>query len=86
MANPLSNEKEIYEKIEKENLIIPSPIWELISHHIGNDVYAISLITGTYVSGKEKEPIPVEHGEKILKHCSEIKTFLDKLEKATKPK
>jgi len=86
MANPLSNEKEIYERIEKEKLTIPQPIWELIDHHIGNDVYMISLISGSHVIGEEEEPIPVEDGQKIIKHCKEIKTFLEKLSGVTRPK
>jgi hypothetical protein len=83
MANPLSNEKELYERIQKEKLSIPSIIWELLEHHLGNDVYAISLIAGVYVTGQEKEPIPIEDGEKIIKHCSEIRQFLKKIRAAT---
>ncbi|MEM7816825.1 MAG: hypothetical protein QXZ20_02840 [Candidatus Aenigmatarchaeota archaeon] len=43
MANPLANEKEIYEKIEKEKLTIHPIIWELINHHIRNDLNYIIL-------------------------------------------
>jgi len=86
MANPLSNEKELYEKIEKEKLIIPSAVWQLLEHHIGNDVYAISLIAGTYVTGQDKEPIPVPDGEKIIKHCEGIRQLLKKLGAAARPR
>ena len=86
MANPLSNEKEIYERIEKKKLTVPQPIWELIDHHIGNDVYMISLIAGSHVIGQEQEPIPVEDGQKIIKHCKEIKAFLQKLSSVTRLK
>ncbi|MBI4706913.1 MAG: hypothetical protein HY761_03185 [Candidatus Omnitrophica bacterium] len=86
MANPMSDEQRIYEKIEKEKLIIPSVIWELLDHHLGNDVYTISLIAGSHVTGQEKEPIPIEDGEKIVKHCVEIKKFLQKLNEATRVK
>lgn len=85
MANPLSNEKEIYETIEKEKLSVPAVIWELLDHHIGNDVYAISLIAGLHVTG-DKEPIPVEDGEKIIKHCEEIRVFLKKLREVARTK
>ena len=83
MANPLSNEKELYERIAKENLSIPALVWSLIDHYIGNDIYAITLIAGTYVTG-EKEPIPIEDGQKIINHCEEIRLFLNKLREATK--
>ena len=79
MANMMSNEKELYEKIAKEKLTVPPPIWELINHHVGNDLYVISLIAGNYVIGDEKEPIPVEAGEKIIKHVEAIKRFLNNL-------
>ena len=82
MSNPLSNEKELYEKIEREKLTIPQPIWELLDHHLGNDLYAISLIAGSYVTGEDKEPIPIQDGEKIIKHIEEIRTLLKKIREA----
>lgn len=82
MSNPLPNEKEMYEKIEQEKLTIPLLIWELIAHHIGNELYIISLISCSHVTGDEKEPIPIADGEKIVKHAEEIKNFLDKLAKS----
>ena len=84
MANPLPNEKEIYEKIQKNNLKIASEIWELISHHIGNDISAIQLIIGSHVFGDGAQGVPIEHGKRALGHCDQIKKFLDKLKKETK--
>lgn len=86
MANPLSDEREIYEEIEKEKLTIHPLVWNLLCHHIGNDVHAISLIAGSHVFGQNKEPIPPEDGEKILGHCEEIRVFLKKIGEATRPK
>lgn len=86
MSNPLSNEKELYEKIEKEKLTIPPPIWELLEHHLGNDLYAISLIAGSYVTGEDKEPIPVQDGEKIIKHIEGIRVFLKKIRESASRK
>lgn len=79
MANPMPEEKEIYERIEKESLAIPVPIWQLLDHHLGNDVYAISLIAAASVVGEEKTPIPVADGEKIIAHCEAIRLFLNRL-------
>ena len=84
MANPLPNEKELYEKIVSDKLIIADAVWELLEHHLGNDVYAISLIAGSSVSGSEKEPIPIGNGEKILKHCTNIRSFMKRLKELTK--
>jgi len=83
MANPLSNEKELYERIVKENLSVPPLVWELMDHYIGNDVFSICLIAGSHVTG-HKEPIPIQDGEKIIQHCEEIRLFLKKLREATK--
>jgi hypothetical protein len=62
MANPFSNEAEIYEKIKKENIKIDPSIWELIDHYIGNDVYAMQLIVGSYIIGDDPDDIPVRTG------------------------
>ena len=43
MANPLPNEEDIYQKIETQNLKIDSSIWELIDHHIRNDLQVIAV-------------------------------------------
>jgi hypothetical protein len=87
MCNPLINEEKIYEVLEKEHLGVSSLIWQLIDHHIGNDLYIISLIAGSHVIGKDKDPIPVEQGEKIIKYCEEINRFFKKLREVTnKPK
>ena len=84
MANPLRNEKELYEKIKKEKLTIPAPIFELLRHHLGNDLYAITIIAGSHVSGEDKESIPIEDGQKIIAHVEAAKRFLDKLTESTK--
>jgi len=85
MCNPLNNEKKIYEIIEKEHLCISPVIWHLIDHHLRNDLNIISIIAESHVINKE--PIPVEKGEKIIKYCEEISQFLKKLRAATnKPK
>jgi hypothetical protein len=83
MCNPLNNEEKIYEVIKHEHLDIPPLIWELIDHHLGNDLYIINLIAGSHVVGKDKNPIPVEQGEKIIKYCKEINLFFRKLKEVT---
>ena len=84
MANPLPNEKEIFEKIKKENITVHSLVWDLIAHHIHNDLHMINLILGSTIL--DGEPFTETDGKKILKHSQEIKSFLDKLYEATKPK
>lgn len=84
MANPLSNEKEVFKQIKQKKMTIDPVVWEVITHYIGNDVHAIQFIAGNYVVGDEPEDIPAEDGQKILDRCDEIRKFLIKLREATK--
>ena len=81
MCNPLNDEKKIYEVIEKEHLGIPPLIWQLLDHHLGNDLYVITLIAGSHVIRDAQEPIPAAEGKKIIERCQEIRRFLQKLRK-----
>jgi len=84
MANPLPNEQEIYKKIKEENLTIHPLIWQLIEHHVNNDIHTINLIIGaTVLDGK---PLSEENAKKVLNHSKAIKDFLDKLWKLTNPR
>jgi len=81
MANPLPEEQEIYERIKKENIIIHPLIWELINHHIRNELHMINLIIGSTVL--DGEILSEEDAGKVLKHSKAIQEFLDELFKAT---
>jgi len=83
MANPLVNEQEIFETIKKENIFVHPLIWQLIDHHINNDLYMINLIIGSTVL--DGETLSQENAKKILKHSKEIKEFLDRLSKVARP-
>ncbi|HNV23430.1 MAG TPA: hypothetical protein PLH56_01600 [Candidatus Omnitrophota bacterium] len=84
MANPLSSETQIYQKIKNENIVVHPLVWELMDHHIGNDIQAVQFIAGNYVVSKKLEDIPAEDGKKILARCEEMRKFLKKLKEATK--
>ncbi|MCX5695012.1 MAG: hypothetical protein NT014_07865 [Candidatus Omnitrophica bacterium] len=84
MANPLPNEQQIYEKLKSENITIHPLIWELIEHHINNDIYMINLIIGSTVM--DGEALSQENAKKILNHVKAINDFLGKLGKLTQPK
>ncbi len=81
MANPLRDEQEIYEKIKKENVVIHPLIWELIDHHISNDLYIINIIIGSTIL--DGQPLTEENAKSILEHSKSIKSFLAKLKKET---
>ena len=84
MANPLSDEAKIYEKIKKENIKVHPIVWQLLDHYIGNDLQVMQFIAGSYVVSAKPEAIPPEDGQKILGCCDEIRKFLRKLKDATK--
>jgi len=77
MANPLPNEKEIYEQIKSEGITVDSGIWDLIYHHVGDDITAINLLCAYYLS--RKEPIPVKEAEKILVYTRDIRDIIKKI-------
>ena len=84
MANPLPHEPEIYERIKSENISVHPLIWELLNHHVNNDLYAINLIVGSTVL--DGETLSEDNARRIVKHTKEIKDFLNKLSEATKSK
>jgi len=84
MANPLPHEQVIYEKIKKDNITIHPLIWELIEHHISNDIYMINLIIGSTVL--DGEQLSLENAKKVLHHCMSMNELLEKLDKLTRPK
>lgn len=84
MANPLNNEDEIYAKLKKETIKLHPLVWELIEHHVSNDVNAIQYIAGAYVACDNPEDIPAADGKKILTRCDGVRKFLNKLRECTK--
>lgn len=81
MANPLSNEQEIYERIKKENITVHPLVWELLDHHIRNDLHVINIIIGS--SAVFGQSVSVPDAKKIINHTDQIKKFLDRLKKTT---
>lgn len=93
MANPLSNETELYNKIKEivkkgdpDVKALVDCVWSLTDHHMGNEIYAIQMNVGTYVTGTNPEVIPVEGGMRVLQNCDRIRKFFKELKDATKPK
>jgi hypothetical protein len=43
MANELPNEQELYDEIKRSGISIDPRLWQILSHHIGNDVQVIHL-------------------------------------------
>ena len=77
MANPLPNEKEVYERIKREKISIDSDIWDLLYHKIGDDVTAVNLLCEYYLA--RQESIPIKEAEKILVYTRDIRDIIKKI-------
>lgn len=84
MANPLSNEDELYERIKQEKIEIHPIIWELLTHHIGNDLSMITMGLQTSLLDPEyPKPLTKEKAQKMFDGALNIKGLIEKLKKAT---
>ncbi len=48
MANPLPNEKEIYDEIQNEHIVLHPQIWDLIYKVVGDNITSINLLVAYY--------------------------------------
>jgi hypothetical protein len=48
MANPLPYEDKIYSRIKQEKLTVDPDIWDLIEHHVYNDLNYTNVFVGEY--------------------------------------
>lgn len=74
MANPLPNEKELYEQISNERIKIDPEIWDLLYNRIGDDVSSVNLLCQYYLEAKQ--PVPVNEAKKILMYNRHIKEII----------
>lgn len=83
MANPLPNEKELYERIKNEKITVHPVIWELLSHHIGNDLCMVTAPLEMMLDKKYPIPLTEDKAKNMLKHAFLIKELIFKLREAT---
>lgn len=77
MANPLNNERELYERIKTENITIAPVIWNFIYNHIGDDLTAINLLCQYYLDNNQDIP-PLE-AERVVIYASDAGGIINKL-------
>lgn len=82
MANPLPNEDELYERIKKENITIHPVIWELLTHHIGNDLGMVTMPLELMLDPKYPIKLTPEKAKSMLEHAMSIKALINKLRDA----
>ena len=82
MANPLPNEDELYERIKKEKITIHPVIWELLTHHIGNDLAMVTLPLEMMLDPLYPIPLTPGKAKLALEHAMSIKGLIKKLKDA----
>ncbi|MBF0385104.1 MAG: hypothetical protein HQL27_04450 [Candidatus Omnitrophica bacterium] len=71
------------QELKKINSKLHPVINELFFHYVGNDLYGITMIVGSYLGPDVDEPVPVDSAKKVLNKVLSMKQFLDKLREAT---
>ncbi len=74
MANPLNNEKELFDRIQSEHITIAPRIWDMLYHKIGDDVSAMNLLCQYYSTNKQE--VPPKDAEKIITYVMDVKRII----------
>lgn len=82
MANPLPNEKELYERIETEGITISQAVWDLLYNHIGDKLTNINFLCRYYLNNNETAPI--DEAKKILHYTRHIKELNNNITSVSK--
>ena len=74
MANPLSEEEKLYERISSEGITISEDTWNFIYHRVSENITAIVLICQRWL--KNQEAMPIQEAERILVWTKDIKNAI----------
>lgn len=77
MANPLPNEKELYERIKSENISVHPLVWDTMYHYLGDYISAISFISLLYI--EKNEPMTIADGKRIIEYTRKIIDVVGKI-------
>jgi hypothetical protein len=77
VANPLVNEKELYEKIKDDKISIHPLVWDTMYHYLGDYVSAIGFMA--YLCVERNEPMTVAEGKEIIQYTKKIMNVVDKI-------
>ena len=84
MAKPFPDEGEMYEKIRQDKITIHPVIWDLLTHHIGNDIQIIMAnLEVTILDPEHPKPFTKEMAQQTYEHALSIRALMNKLRKAT---
>lgn len=77
MANPLPDERELYERIREEKIVIAPEIWNLLHHRIGDDITTINFLCNSCLN--QDQAIPIEEAKKIFLYTRHIKDIVNQI-------
>ena len=82
MANPLPEEKELYERISSEGITINEATWNFIYHRVNDNITAIILICQRCL--ENQEAMPIQEAGRILIRTKEIKNTINSITASSK--
>jgi len=77
VANPLNNEKKLYEQIKNESISVHPLVWDTMYHYLGDYVSAISFISLLCI--EKNEPMSIADGKRILEYTKKIIEVVGKI-------
>ena len=81
MANPIPDEDKLYQILNDERVKVHPIIWQLLDHHIRNDLNAISMLAGDIFD--RQGSITQKEIDSMISRIINISSLLKKLQKAT---
>ena len=81
MANPIRDEDKLYQILKDEGVKVHPIIWQLLDHHIRNDLFGISSVVEDAFD--RKEPLLEKEINSVIKRIKSIIAMLKKLQEAT---
>ncbi|MFC1704012.1 PAS domain S-box protein [Candidatus Omnitrophota bacterium] len=74
MANPLSDEKKLYERIRSENIAINKNVWDFMYRRVNENTTSMILICQRWL--KNQEAMPIQEAGRILGWTRDIKNTI----------
>lgn len=81
MANPIPNEDKLYQILKEEGVKVHPIVWELLDHHIRNDLFGITAIVEDAYD--RKESLTDREKDIVLKRVKNISSVMRKIQEAT---
>jgi len=81
MARPLPQESLIYERLKQQNVQVDAQVWEILEHHIRNDLFLIEMVIET--SFYDSTPVKERDMKMAIERVKNIVGVISRLKEAT---